>query len=403
MKKTLVLIFSIFLCFCFCGKAFALENVSIADNDYELVCKYDDGAELTIAQNGVYLVNTSIEISSSSQSSYKMFLKENQKNKYDSNGAVIEYNHDNILTGGKCPSKLYMYSVPAKYENEDEEDSDIENLYYATDNNITSSFGSHTIGMWWWKKSLDNATLRDDLTTNLVSEEAYLRSSKNATICDYESVKKEAISSSTPVSIYLYNNLTFLEMGTKVTIVNFMATCPSQLTDIEIKNENPNKKYLYVNDPSPQTVADDGISEKFYYNNIRFFASSSKTNCSSNNKNATCQAFQYIGTRQGDPQTVIQEDVCKLLGNRTINLLKDISGWLQILVPALVMVLIGIDITKMVLSGNLEEELPKKKKSIFIRLTIMVGFFFLPFFVGLLIKLLNASGIKIGDLECFFR
>lgn len=58
MKKPLVLIFSIF-----CGKVFALENVSIADNDYELVCKYDDRVELTITQKGVYLVNTSIGIS----------------------------------------------------------------------------------------------------------------------------------------------------------------------------------------------------------------------------------------------------------------------------------------------------------------------------------------------------
>ena len=53
------------------------------------------------------------------------------------------------------------------------------------------------------------------------------------------------------------------------------------------------------------------------------------------------------------------------------------------------------------LAGNIEEELPKRKKSIVIRLIVMIAFFFLPLIVQLIVSL--AEGVNILDVSCLFN
>ncbi len=78
-----------------------------------------------------------------------------------------------------------------------------------------------------------------------------------------------------------------------------------------------------------------------------------------------------------------------------------IIKYLQFLVPILLIVLTGLDISKMVLAGNLEEELPKKKKLILARFIVAVVFFFVPLIVGLVIN--DQYGTDFGDVSCLWN
>lgn len=78
-----------------------------------------------------------------------------------------------------------------------------------------------------------------------------------------------------------------------------------------------------------------------------------------------------------------------------------IIKYLQFLVPILLIVLTGLDISKMVLAGNIEEELPKKKKLILARFIVAVVFFFVPLIIGLVIN--DKYGTDFGDVSCLWN
>lgn len=391
------------------GSTYIPPSVSVDDGDYELVCKYSDGAELIITRDDIYITNLSNSINASSTSGIRFFLTSSQKPSRDTDGNVTISNASKLLEDGKqCPHRLYLYKVAAtKDENVDKSEAikDVFNFYYSTKTGIASSIaGTTTTGMWWWKETTSDAKELSDKIV-LKSEEINLTTSKAAMICDYQTAGNKF--SSQTVSIYIYQGVSFLENGDRITTLKpSFSVCPAKLTDKEIEDDNPNKKYLVVNDPTPRVVG-NVLSGNYEYDSIRFVAMQGNKDtltCTNENGGKPCSVYQYIGTRNGPPEDGQSTDVCELLGNETINILRDVVSWLQILVPALVLILIGIDIAKMVLAGNIEEELPKKKKTILIRLVVMLLFFFAPSIVGLIIKLLNESGIiNIGNIECFFR
>lgn len=74
---------------------------------------------------------------------------------------------------------------------------------------------------------------------------------------------------------------------------------------------------------------------------------------------------------------------------------------LQFLVPILVIVFTSIEIARIVIAGNIEEELPKRKKSIIIRFIVMIAFFFLPLMTQIVISLVE--GVSILDVSCLFE
>lgn len=78
-----------------------------------------------------------------------------------------------------------------------------------------------------------------------------------------------------------------------------------------------------------------------------------------------------------------------------------IIKYLQFLVPILLIVLTGLDISKMVLAGDIEEELPKKKKLILARFIVAVVFFFVPLIIGLVIN--DQYGTDFGDVSCLWN
>ena len=74
---------------------------------------------------------------------------------------------------------------------------------------------------------------------------------------------------------------------------------------------------------------------------------------------------------------------------------------IKIGVPVLLIVFTAIDITKLVISGNLDEELPKKKKIILTRFIVAVVFFFIPIIIEIFVS--SNYGTDFGDVSCLFE
>lgn len=371
-----------------------LPTAFLRDNDYELVCRYEDGVELTISRNDVFVVNTSLSITSANND-IDMYLTADQQNTLSTSDGGFIYNHDNLLTNKRCPDKLYVYDLPDKYNDEAETDrKDISTYYYSTKTGIEESIaGRHKTGFLGWGAGASNAVQKYNLTTKLVSEEIYVVSTKSPTICDYKVETENEFGTTSTASIYLFQGITFAEVGIH-----------SASIDGTVLNTCPQGK-IYINDPTAQPIANNGVSYQQYYRSVRFKYSSSAATCRSNNDDKECQEFTYIGTRgEDDYDGAKQPDLCDTLGNETIDWIRQIIKILQILVPVLVIILTAIDITKITLAGNIEDELPKKRKIIIIRFVVMVLFFFLPLISNLIIKLLYDAGIvKIGNIECLFK
>ena len=414
MKKIFVILFCIFSFFCVNCKVMA-ESVSLSTNDYELVCEYKDGAIVTITKFGIYVDSTNVASGTSStigalnQKATSFYLNSSQQNSIDSEGNIVESKIHNILDNKLfCPTKLYVSRVPMAWDknldlemDDSTEDLDSYTYYYHTEE---SDIRDKVLNDKYYqaKRNRDEATGGIDRQvaekklsaykqemTYLASETANLISTKEAKICDYETkTSKDNVSVST-ISIYLYDNIQFLYNGNTVTpLSKKISDCPSTGD-------------LYLNDPSKKTIGDE-TSGKYRYDNIRFDYDKTASGCKSKNAGQDCQGYVYLGTRHGDGNISPSSELCVFIGSNVTNILKEVIAWGQVLVPAIVIILIGLDITKMVLAGNLDEELPKKKKSIIIRLVIMLVFFFAPLVATLIINLLQSAGISVGDIECIF-
>lgn len=391
-----------------------LSDLSLKENDYEISCTYSDGGNLVISRNDVVVSNLSNSTSSSSNSNIGFYFAEGQRNSMN-NTTDISYNHDNILKDGHCPSKLYVYRVEGKHtsdidddntttknndEGEDDEKSD--SFFYSTEDDVEKAIaGTHQGGfLWLW--SYSNAELLSDRTAALVSEQAFLVTTKNSIICDYETPFKEGdTGKKNPLMIYMFKNISFMETGGYLTpLSDVLKSCPASTGDDEAK------KVIYVNDPTAKTVGGGNlmVSSK-YYNAIRFNYSDTNSSCQKNNNGTECTLYNYIGSRTNDG--LLEEDkdsVCDVLGSELVEQIQSIATMLQIIVPTLVVILTSVDIGKIVLAGNVDEELPKKKKIIIIRFIVMIIFLFAPLISKIIITLLNDTGVvHIGDIDCIFK
>ncbi|MBQ7136415.1 MAG: hypothetical protein IJO43_00360 [Bacilli bacterium] len=92
--------------------------------------------------------------------------------------------------------------------------------------------------------------------------------------------------------------------------------------------------------------------------------------------------------------------ICDIIPETSL-ILAEFTQWARIIVPAFLIILTGFDISKIVINGNLEEELPKRRKHIIIRAVIALIFFFLPLFVQAIIG--ATQGVDFGDVSCIWN
>ncbi len=403
-------------------------TLSMEEGDYSLECSYSNGIKVTISYGKLFVEINSNEINAANK---YMFLVPNiYNNVTDTQGVITDYKYDEWFDDTTCPNLIRMTGKVTTYEDKDaEEPVEIGSFEYdlfslkpkAYKNGATcttvaeinrsfrSAFRKNALSSdnasisimrkdnfdcirdeTYWIDSwlLDYSAIQEEYKP--IHEEYILTTDKITPILDYETVTTESYSSKESISIYLYNGLTLLERNGIV----------SRLDNVDaiVKDD---ERSIYVNNLSPKFIAN--TTTVVYNSDSYYIAGKSNAKlCRDKNNGEECTLFSFVGVRNESSEET-DTRVCDILGTKTVIIIQNIIRILQIGVPALVIVLIGIDITKMVLSGNLDEELPKKKKSIIIRLVIMVAFFFTPLFAKLIIQLLNASGVNIGDIECIIK
>lgn len=328
-------------------------------------------------------------------------------------------------TGGlpyRCPLQLSRYSYDAKTS-----DGTIPELYVKFNTEfIDEEYITDKYCKWFcWAKNTDVQAVADEQSTHkLVSEnflvtdfsganhtyyyqhvqqecdvsDACLRSrekkakeggEEDSSCASFDScIKEQASTQREYVIVYVFDNLTLMNKDDKTTVVNgdfFADGSPDEV--------------IFINDPSPQTMmGSDGKAATFFHSGaVNFKVSSSKST-------ETPNRYIYVEDAEVASDTY-REQICDKIPE-TAKVLRTIISYVKIIIPTLLVILVGLDITKIVIAGNPEEELPKKRKSIIARLITAISVFFLPTIISVILNAFFITGDdntkEIQAIDCLF-
>ena len=379
-----------------------VEAANLTKNNLTVECIYSDGSLITYSNvNGITSVTRDpAEI-----------VSETEENNNISEFYII--NKNSILTDGNwCRAYLLTATKSIKVTEEcvvdadgDEDCDDVDPYivtagYYKTSSKNNGTITNGEIGNtkpWFYvfvdSDEYNNSPVKNFNRYDLVSERIFLEddtvldnlADKNK--CYFVKKANQAAGRNSYLTMYIFGNTTLVENNGSITSlgVNKINSCP--------------KSTIYFNDPS-RKIDVTKSSPRYVYDFPRFMYKNKQDN-SYNQKFEVTTAEENQNAEKG-------KNACESIPE-TVKVLKNIIGILQIGVPAFTIVLTSIDIFRMVVAGNLDEELPKRKKSIIIRLIIMLVFIFLPLFINVGLQLLydNSSWFEkevgIKDIDCLFE
>jgi hypothetical protein len=128
----------------------------------------------------------------------------------------------------------------------------------------------------------------------------------------------------------------------------------------------------------------------------------SKTGIDYVNRKCTTEGYTFYEEAEVkfQPDVKVGTSICDVIPETAVWIALIIK-YLQILVPILLIGLTAFDLSRIVMNDNIEEELPKKRKLIIVRLIVALAFFFIPLFVELIIGKLTE--VDFGDVSCLFE
>lgn len=299
---------------------------------------------------------------------------------------------------------------------EDDEGNDKTTSYYKFANEesdtIFTSDNFTNVGWWDWfwkgnkayEEKAAEANANGD-TFELVAERYILTESAgepNYTLT-YKEASEQATGSDNYAYIMVFGDTYLLKTREKTTLLE---TGVDHFNGISVNSKGEvsgieDQDTIYINNPEPFSTTDTtGVASHYFkYNQVRYEISTSKGGVFD-------RKYVLFNTGLGKGEAPADE-LCESIMPETSKILRRIIQIMQFLIPVLMIVLCGIDIGKIVVSGNIEEDLPKQKKRIIARLIIGVLFFFLPLITTLVIDLLKDSGAveaqDIKSIECLFE
>ncbi len=209
----------------------------------------------------------------------------------------------------------------------------------------------------------------------------------------YRTEKEEGVTQAAAekkyVSVYFFSDVTLIEKDKKITKLDGSSN---------FRGNNPIPLEFYLNQPEGKTMPSyDGRSSiSFPAGEVRYSASLTKD---------ARHTIRYQLVQSDEPLTEeTEEQICDSI-SETAKVLQTVIRYVTIIVPVLLIILIALDISRVVFSGNPEEELPKRRKAIVTRIIVAITIFFLPVLVSLLINLIgDAAGNNdlIGQIDCIF-
>lgn len=385
-------------------------DVSAANNlsmkNLTLECIYTDGGLYTSSFSGTnsfgfdkYVVN---------RTSYNLEGVDNNTANKGSSSYIV----NNLYVGNKCQDSLYVTTVnlAGEYAGDKESgDSGSPVAYHKFGSKLIASDIGASNSWWdylWPGRGGDGDQIVDSHPDayKLLSERYDLKSDApepNATV--YYVQKAEQVAGQNKyVAIMIYDNVILMQKDDRITRLEGEFSLYQGVTrndDDTLSKEVPEE--IYINSPEPQasTSTSSTVSYRFLDNQKTFSVSKTKDSTHVN---------KYTLTDDINKSDLEKSNaLCDEILVNTSPYLKQVIKAIQILVPIFLIILTALDIGKIVLTGNIDEELPKRKKIILIRFVVAIVFFFLPLFINMMTDWLIDSGAKNADsieyINCLFE
>ena len=214
----------------------------------------------------------------------------------------------------------------------------------------------------------------------------------------YKSDGTQATSKTSYARLYKYmttngSNKYFLEKDQVMTTLSI--SLPKET------HEN-NINYLCLKEPSK--IMDSNKNNMGYtFSDIRYKGNIITRKKDETNVKCTSDRFNLYKEVDWDEMESNEDDatsICDIIPNTAL-VLADIINIVRMVVPAFLIILTGIDISRIVIAGNIDEELPKKRKNIIIRFIVVAVFFFLPLLVQTIVA--SSYGVDFGDVSCIWN
>lgn len=395
---------------CFCLFIFGFLFLNIVDVEavqlpmkyLTLECIYNDGGLYTSSFSGTddngndkYIVN---------RTSYNLDGVDNNS----SNKGSSSYMVGNLFVGNKCHDSLYVTSVDLVVDDENENGESPAKFHKfgskLTSTDIVGKDNWGALFALWYIGDMGKIESADYDKYNLVSERYDLKSDApepNATV--YYVQKAEQVAGQNKyVAIMIYDNVILMQKDGRITRLEGEFSLYQGVTrndDDTLSKEVPEE--IYINSPEPQasTSTSSTVSYRFLDNQKTFSVSKTKDSTHVN---------KYTLTDDINKSDLEKSNaLCDEILVNTSPYLKQVIKAIQILVPIFLIILTALDIGKIVLTGNIDEELPKRKKIILIRFVVAIVFFFLPLFINMMTDWLIDSGAKNADsieyINCLFE
>ena len=300
----------------------------------------------------------------------------------------------------KCPDLMYRWLVD-EYDDYLKEKELV--LYYYHNKWINSSLPVEKKllenNKWYKPPSIENTILDIDgkndkvQAIDLVSEQIEYRNGVTTNdSCTYAYKSKQGTNKY--ITVYGYSARLYLDNGEFMTTLN---------EDITINNtkliDSVNSNTCKQNAPKICVKTSDqslNSNNEYEFTQRRHeVANPTSSGCA---QGYVLYEFTNYGSNGGTTTESLQQ-ICDKIPH-TAEVLTKVLSYIQIIVPALVIVYSGIDIGKIVLAGNVEEELPKRRKSLIIRFIIMLAFFFIPVIIKVIMG--NIYGVDVGAIDCLY-
>ncbi len=398
--KKIYIIPLIAICIFFSGFKNVYADSFTADNNMVIECTYSDGSVFSYSvgegdnsESDKKINRTTVNLTTS---------RAQDNNSVGTVTFVKDQTGQDPKWSNHCASNM-AYASLSYDEETDGEDGDKHKVVYTyfkfNDGGAVefndNDFETESKGWWIFSwESVPSYKPSGDVKGYLVSERVKINNFDGATKYFYkqdnsvDGVEQKA-SKDTYATIYKFDNVTFVQLGSVITTLDSSSNATIATDDGTI----------YLNDVSPVVTTTSSGTSSYNYKSIRFKASSSQSA-------ATPLKFVNV-TYDPSGSGADNNALCDEILVNSSPYLRDIIKIIQFLTPALMIVLCGLDIAKAVYSGNIDEQFPKIKKRVIVRLIVGVAVFFLPLVIRIVIGITKDSGgtgvDRIQEIECLFE
>lgn len=381
-KKHIFLFILILIGTYFCG-ATSVNADNIKWEGVTIECIYSDG--------GLYEYSYNDFTDKWVTNRYTYNLKGVDSSKSQTTSSII-YSETNLVVSGtvpQCKPKV-VTSISTGEDSDDDEGATVTYVKFinAYDSEV---FVNEEFGETWWDSFLWKTSKADQ--ANNGTRQAYSLVSENYILTD---------DAGEPDDVYNYKRENKKAEGE----VSQAVSKPDYITileygDVKLAQSKSKTNYLTsLSFPKPSIACFTNADPKSYSGNnstVSYYFESTRIRYASTSNDCSSGFYRYVYNGVGNPNEGGDDgELCTKIMPNTAKDLATIIRWAQLLVPVLLIGFTAIDIGKIVMSGNIEEDLPKQKKKIITRFIIAIVFFFLPLILKIL---LDSVKIDSGTTE----